>query len=108
MKEYDSFVKGRGNKSLYHSRGKKLLKALAEKCELEGDLRSNKGGVAVMGEVTLHCDTIYIQICELFGNISFLVRQCNGRKDYTGKANHFHTLRKDPVEDLIRLINRLK
>lgn len=54
------------------------------------DVRVNKGGVAVSGEVTLHTDNHYVQFSQSSVNLErFLVRSCKGRKDYTGGKNHF-------------------
>ena len=47
-------------------------------------LHSNMGGPAVLGEVILHSDEIYIQVHAT----GVLVRTCNGRRDYTGDVNH--------------------
>lgn len=52
------------------------------------DIRVNKAGIAVSGEVTLHTDTHYIQFAQVSPN-GFLVRSCKGRKDYTGGRNHY-------------------
>src|SRR3546814_18108394 len=52
-------------KKLFHSDGRKALKRLADALRLaEGsyDLRSNKGGIAVSGEVPLHGDEVYVQL----------------------------------------------
>jgi hypothetical protein len=51
------------------------------------DVRTNKGGIAVSGEVTLHTDTHYIQFSQSGQGI--LVRTCKDRKDYTGGRNHY-------------------
>lgn len=84
------------------SRFKSQLRKVAEAMGLdksEYDLRFNPGGIAVWGEVTLHCEHVYIQAshgCDL----GVLVRACEGRKDYTGRQNcwiDFQTLRNDPV-----------
>lgn len=53
------------------------------------DVRVNKGGVAVSGEITLHTDTHYIQFSQSPVTDGFMVRACKGRKDYTGGRNHF-------------------
>jgi hypothetical protein len=55
------------------------------------DVRVNKAGVAVSGEVTLHTDTHYLQIAQSTGFLEkgFLVRACKGRKDYVGSRNYF-------------------
>ncbi len=59
------------------------------------DVRSNKGGIAVSGEITLHHEHVYVQVSQpCGGNIDtgILIRTCNGRRDYTGGANHFASL----------------
>jgi hypothetical protein len=53
------------------------------------EVRVNKGGIAVSGEVTLHTDTHYIQFSQFSGVQGFLVRTCKGRKDYVGGRNHY-------------------
>ena len=50
------------------------------------DIRSNKAGDAVAGDVTLHGEAVYVQVGSPCG---ILVRTCKGRKDYTGGPNHF-------------------
>jgi hypothetical protein len=53
------------------------------------NVRSNQGGIAVSGEVTLHMDRVYIQIHQsCVSGPSVLVRACNGQHDYTGGVNH--------------------
>jgi len=62
------------------------------------DIRSNMGGIAVSGEVTLHtspfegCENgIYIQISRScmseLGEVMF--RTCKSQRDYTGGGNNF-------------------
>lgn len=55
------------------------------------DVRVNKAGPAVSGEVTLHTENHYVYISQFSGILDkgFLVRTCNGRKDYTGGRNHY-------------------
>jgi hypothetical protein len=52
------------------------------------DLRFNRGGPAVWGEVTLHTDTLYVQASASHPE-RVLVRTCRGREDYTGGRNHW-------------------
>ncbi|NDF13658.1 MAG: hypothetical protein EB060_12700 [Proteobacteria bacterium] len=62
------------------------------------EVRSNLGGIAVSGEVTLHTDPlpgthhgIYIQVsqwCASASNSTVLFRTCKSRRDYTGGANN--------------------
>lgn len=53
------------------------------------EVRVNKGGIAVSGEVTLHTDNHYIRLSQSPGILEkgFLVRTCKGRKDYVGGRN---------------------
>ena len=82
------------SKEQFHRHARKFLRLLAEDIGLSSvdyDLRSNKGGPAVSGEVTLHSDRLYIQISH-FGVTDILLRSCNGRHDYTGGKNVFVSL----------------
>ena len=81
-------------KALYHRRGKEQLKKLAAALGLPKgtyDIRSNKGGIAGSGEITLHTDALYCQLsqCCLGAGEEVLYRSCKGRTDYTGGRNHF-------------------
>lgn len=81
-------------KDAFHREAKKALKALAEKLGLsksDYDLRSNKGGPAVSGEITLHSESLYVQISGgIFSDkLSVMYRTCKGRKDYSGGTNNF-------------------
>jgi hypothetical protein len=73
----------------FHRLGKRVLRAITAELGLQSgtfDIRSNLGGPAVSGEVTLHGEHIYISFSE---GDSFMYRSCNGRKDYTSGANHW-------------------
>jgi hypothetical protein len=73
-------------------------------CRSSYDIRSNEGGIAGSGEITLHTDTLYVQISQwaMSGDtISFLVRGCKSRKDYTGMGNHSMQLRSHNLEALL-------
>lgn len=81
-------------KKAFHRDGMSFLRKLARALGLaEGtyDVRSNAGGVAVSGEVTLHSDDLYVQLGESFVGVGVqvLYRSCSSRKDYTGGRNHF-------------------
>jgi hypothetical protein len=84
-------------KEAFHREARKVLKELAKAlCLAKGtfELRSNKGGIAVSGEVTLHTDTLYVQVSQSClgpsrDDSSVLYRSCKGRRDYTGGRNHF-------------------
>jgi hypothetical protein len=79
-------------KDYFHLEGKKFLRDLAKEIGIPAgtfDIRSNKGGIAVSGEVTLHSDTLYVQLHEsaMRPGIDILFRSCKGRGDYTGNQN---------------------
>lgn len=80
-------------KSQFHSIGKKLLRRIAKDLGYqrgEFDVRSNMGGIAVCGEVTLHTDDLYVQMSTSgTSGLDILYRTCEGRKDYTGGRNHW-------------------
>lgn len=81
---------GDRRKRAFHSNGKVVLRAVAAALGLaEGsyDIRSNKAGIAVCGEVTLHAEGIYIQLSQGLMGDKFMYRSCKGRKDYTGGTN---------------------
>ena len=84
-------------KRRFHTTARSRLKKLAAELNLPAgsyEVRSNKAGNAVSGEVTLHHPAAYIQVGQ-FGISSghgILIRTCKGRNDYTGGANHFVTL----------------
>lgn len=87
--EYDHFAKEK-----FHSLGKRVMKEIAKRLELDPgtyDVRSNKGGIAVSGEVTLHGEDIHVwmqQSCVGPEQTIIIFRRCNGRKDYTGETNN--------------------
>ena len=97
-------------KDKFHRTGKAFLKAYAKQVlnlEPESyDVRSCEGGDAVLGEVTLHSDNIYIQLCDpsFDPTKNVLFRKCTSRKDYTGGSNHwchiFELLNFNPLERL--------
>ena len=81
-------------KESFHRDGKRFLKSLATALGLSSkayDLRSNKAGPAVSGEVTLHADRLYVQLGEFSTRpgISILYRSCKDRKDYSGGQNNY-------------------
>ncbi len=81
-------------KQAFHREGLRFLRALAKALNFPAgsfDVRSNLGGVAVSGEVTLHSDDLYVQLAEscLRPGVSVMFRTCDSRKDYCGHQNHF-------------------
>lgn len=84
-------------KRCFHSTARSRLKMLAAELHLSAgsfDIRSDKGGIAVSGEVTFHHDRVYIQVGQfgLSSGHGVLIRTCKGRRDYTGGPNHFVAL----------------
>ena len=73
--------------------GRQMAVSLAHQlglCEDDYEVRVNKAGIAVSGEVTLHTDSRYVQFGQsCVSNGGFLVRTCKSRKDYTGGQNHY-------------------
>ncbi len=84
-------------KRAFHSHARRQFKRLAAALGLSPgayDLRSNQGGIAVSGEVTLHADHLYVQACQpaTGHDTGVLFRTCKGRKDYHGGPNNFASL----------------
>jgi hypothetical protein len=84
-------------KEQFHRIARRQLKLLANALGLlpaQYDLRNNRGGIAVSGEITLHSDTLYIQVSQPFGGVDsgILIRTCRHRKDYIGGPNNFASL----------------
>ena len=55
------------HKRRFHSAARTRLRHLAAELGFSRtsfDLRSNKGGIAVSGEITLHHEHVYIQVCQ--------------------------------------------
>jgi hypothetical protein len=93
-------------KDSFHHEGKKVFRRLAACMGLrasEYDIRSNKAGIAVSGEITLHTDRIYLQLEQsvMGDDAALLMRSCKGRKDYVGGMNHFAPI--DALADLEQL-----
>lgn len=80
-------------KKAFHRRARTALRGLAKELrfpEVSYDLRSNRGGVAVSGEITLYHERVYIQIRQpaTGADSGILIRTCEGRRDYDGGLNH--------------------
>jgi hypothetical protein len=103
---------GDGRKIKYHRIAKRQLRLLAKALGLATSdyrLDTNKGGIAVCGETTLHTDTLYIQVSQscLGPGHEIMFRQCEGRQDYGGKRNHFAPAhRLDDVQDFAEGLRR--
>ena len=72
------------------------------------DLRSNQGGIAVSGEITLHHERVYVQVCQpaTRADTGILIRTCQGLRDYTGGCNHFAPL--SMLDDIPALAARVR
>jgi hypothetical protein len=85
-------------KTKFHRAAKSFLKAYAKDVlKLTSDqfeVSSCLGGDAVLGEVTLHTDNIYVQICQPYFDRSknVMFRTCKDRKDYCGGSNNWCSL----------------
>jgi hypothetical protein len=84
-------------KEEFHKQARRLLKALAKDMDFKAgafDLRSNKAGSAVSGEITLHHDHVYIQASNPGARQErgLMIRTCENRQDYHGGRNHFAPL----------------
>jgi hypothetical protein len=98
-------------KRLFHTQARRQLKKLADALGLPPDgfdLRSNKAGIAVSGEITLHADHLYVQVCQpaTGSDTGVLFRTCRDRKDYIGGANNFASL--DLLHQPEELARRIK
>jgi hypothetical protein len=90
----------------FHSAARARLHQLAKALSLPPtsfDLRSNLGGIAVSGEITLHHDDVDVQVCQpaTGADTGILIRSCHGRRDYTGGRNDFAPLRL--LDDIVSL-----
>lgn len=94
-----------------HDLAKRYLRKMAKEIGLEKDqyrLSNNMGGETDSGEITLHTDKFYLQICNKFsGNgVQILYRACDGRYDYAGKQNNYAALPElETMEFRQKLIN---
>ena len=83
---------GASNKAALHTLGRKFLKELVSEVGIPNgtyDIRSNKAGIAVSGEVTLHSERLYVQLSENGNGVEILFRTVRGLNDYTGGQNNF-------------------
>ena len=98
-------------KRCFHAAARARLRKLAATlgfAPASYDLRSNPGGIAVSGEITLHHEHVYIQVSQpATGHDSgILIRTCKGRRDYTGGRNHFAPL--SLLDDIPALASRVR
>ena len=84
-------------KRRFHTTARSRLKKLAAELEFPPstyEIRANRAGIAVSGEVTLHHERVYIQVGQfgLSSGHGILIRTCEGRRDHSGGPNHFVAL----------------
>jgi hypothetical protein len=97
MDWYASCAYAPRRKRCFHRTSRSRLRELAKAlCLSSGsfDLRSNAGGIAVSGEIILHCEQVYVHVSQpaTGADAGILIRTCRGRKDYTGGRNYFAPL----------------
>jgi len=86
---------GAVRKATLHRTGRRFLRLLAQELGLAAGTftaRSNEGGIAVSGEVSLHADHLYVQLsesCVQAPGVEVMFRSCAGRQDYCGGVNHW-------------------
>jgi hypothetical protein len=103
---------GAARKEKYHSLARRKLRKVANLLGLTAKdyrLSTNRGGIAVCGETTLHMDKLYIQVSQsaIGPGREILFRNCDGRTDYCGKQNHFVPARRlDDVADFLDSLRR--
>ena len=111
---WDTPVAGNGRrKDHFHRAARAQMRRLADELGLEPgtyEIRSNRGGPAVSGEVTLHHERVYVQASQPpFGGRGLLVRPCEGQRDYTGGRNTLAPLSLlDDVEALADLVREVR
>ena len=98
-------------KHLFHSTARSRLRRLAGELGFAPgsyDLRSNKAGIAVSGDVTLLHDQVYIQVGQscIGSGMDVLIRSCSGRRDFSGGLNNFVPLAM--LDDLPALAQRVR
>lgn len=80
-------------KRVFHAEGRRALQRLADALGLGGDheVRSNRGGPAVSGEVTLHGAELWVQLSlgALGPENAVVFRRVAGRHDHLGDRNRW-------------------
>jgi hypothetical protein len=84
-------------KRTFHAEGRTAMRRLAEALGLADgsyEVRSNKGGIAVSGEITLHGEEVWVQLSlgGLGHDREILYRRVQGRKDHCGERNHWASI----------------
>ena len=98
-------------KRRFHATARARLRKLADALVFPPetyDLRNNRAGIAVSGEITLHHERVYVQVCQPATrcDTGILIRTVEGRRDYTGGRNHFAPL--SLLDDIPALARRVR
>ncbi len=99
-------------KEAFHKAARSVAKQLAELLGWKPgsyDIRTNLAGIAVLGETTLHGESIYIQFGEgLFtgARANFMYRSCGSRTDYSGGPNRWMEYRE--LADLAKAAEKIQ
>lgn len=99
-------------KRAFHRAASARLRALAIHMawpKTDYELRTNKAGCAVSGEITLHHDRVYISVSQPRpgSDTGILIRSCRGRRDYVGGPNTFAPIRfLDDIPALAERVSR--
>jgi hypothetical protein len=99
-------------KTAFHAKARAALESLARHLhwpDSSYDLRSNRAGPAVSGEIILHGGRLYVQVSQscMGPRFGVLFRSCQGSHDYTGGVNNFAPLELlNTPATLARLIKR--
>ena len=97
----------------FHTASMRLMRLLAAELGMADktfDVRSNKGGIAVSGEITLHHERLYMQVsqsCMHPRSLSWLIRSCKGKKDYSGGRNHHLPVTRNGLGAMLRLCREI-
>ncbi len=97
-------------KALFHADGRKAMRRLADALGLlpaDYDLRSNQGGSAVSGEITLHGEEVWVSLGlgALGAGHEVCFRRVRGRRDHHGDRNRWASIRELLAPD--RLASRI-
>lgn len=102
-------------KAMFHAEGRRAMQRLADTLLLDKgtyDIRSNKGGIAVSGEITLHTDEAYVQLSLGFlgEGHEVMFRRVRGRHDFSGDWNRWASVQEllAPDDFAARLRRELK
>lgn len=85
-------------KRVFHAEGRAAMRRLADALSLNDgdyDIRSNKAGPAVSGEITLHGEEVWIQLSlsALGPGNEIIYRRVRGRADHLGDRNRRASIR---------------